>query len=177
MIEQFSVYEDRGRALDIGLAAVIDIPVDQKPYGRIFQILIKLFHIQAKLSGDPLYFGIVKFPLVGIQFFMHLPELPLSPCSECCSGRFSCKSMHWEWEVFHNKFHIFRIFLQHLLEEGFKPRTVGSLIVSKNGNCNGGVSRSFKRQPRHINLMNDFNKNDLKGFFCTARYGEHIGSW
>ena len=58
--------------------------------------------------------------------------------------------------MFNDKFHIVRIFLQHLPEERLKLRAVGSLIVTKDDNGDGSVWGAFKRQPRHVNLMNDW---------------------
>jgi len=60
------------------------------------------------------------------------------------------------------------LFLQHLPEEGFKPRAVGSLIVIEDDNGDDSVWRSFKWQARHVNLVNSFKKNYLEGLFRTA---------
>ncbi len=68
--------------------------------------------------------------------------------------------------IFNNKFHIFRIFLQHLLEERLKLCAGGSLIVTKDGNGDGSVWGSLKRQSRHINFMNDSDPSSV----CEASY-------
>jgi hypothetical protein len=78
--------------------------------------------------------------------------------------------MHRKGELFHNKFHIVRVFLQHLPEEGLKPRAARSLIVTKDDYGDGGVRGAFKRQSRHVNLMIDLWK---KGPACHNQESEN----
>lgn len=136
---------------------------------------MKLFHIQAELLSDCLHFGIAEILVVSEQFFVDFPELPLFPCRQGSDGCLPCITVHRKGKVFHDKFHIIRIFLQHLPEEGLKPRAVGSLIVIENDNSNRGVLGTFKRKTCHINLINGFKKNDLEGFLGSTCDGEHIG--
>jgi hypothetical protein len=48
-------------------------------------------------------------------------------------------------KVFNDKFHVIRVFLQHLPEEGLKPTAVGSLVVIENGNGDQSVFRTSER--------------------------------
>ena len=65
---------------------------------------------------------------------MDLPKLALLCCCKCSIGCLSRIIMHLKWKVFDNEFNISRVFLQHLPEDGFKPRTVGSLVVIEDSN-------------------------------------------
>jgi len=174
LIEQFPIYKDCGGSLNIYLTAVVHIPINQRRNGWVFEILVELLHVQAKFPSDRLHFGIAEILLVSKQFFMDFPELPLFPCRQGGDGCLPCITVHLKGKVFHDKFHIVRVFLQHLPEEGLKPRAVGSLIVIEDDNGDRSVLGAFKRKARHINLINGFKKNDLEGFLRTARNGEHI---
>ncbi len=77
LIEQLPVYENGGRSLDICLTAVVHVPVNQRRNGRVFEILVELFHVQAELLGDRLHFGIAQIFWLANSFSWHLPELPL----------------------------------------------------------------------------------------------------
>jgi len=120
-------------------AAVVYIPINQRRNGRVFEILVELVHVQAKIPDDRLHFGIAEISLVGEQFFMDLPELSLFPCCQGGDGCLSCITVHRKGKVLYDKFHIVRVFLQHLLEEGLKPRAVGSLIIIEDDNGNSSV--------------------------------------
>jgi hypothetical protein len=106
---------------------------------------------------------------------MDFPKLPLFPCGQGGRSRLPCITVHRKGKVFHDKFHITLVFLQHLPEEGLKPRAVGSLIVIKDDNSDQSVWGAFIRQARHVNFINRFKKNELEGLLRTARNGEHIG--
>ena len=125
--------------MNICLTAVVHVPINQRRNGRVFEILVELLQVQAEPLGDRLHFGIAEILLVGEQFFMDLPELPLFPCRQGGDSCLPCITVHRKGKVFHDKFHIVRVFLQHLPEEGLKPRTVRSLIVIEDGNGNGSV--------------------------------------
>jgi len=173
--KNLSIYENCGRPPHVGLTGVIHLPFNQRPDSRVFQIPVELFQVQPKLLNDCLHFGIAEFFLVGVQFFMDLPELSLFSSSQRRNGRLSGKTVHRQRKVFHNQFHFVRIFLQHLLEQGLKPRAVGSLVIRKNGDRNCGVQRSFEWESRQINFKNGFEEEDLEGFLLPAGEGEHIG--
>ena len=68
-------------------------------------------------------------------------------------------------EVFKDEVDLFRIFVQHLLELRLEPRTVRSLIVTKDGYGNGGALGSFIWKPREGKLVNYFELNDLYSIF------------
>lgn len=163
--------------MNVSLTAVVHILINQRRNGWVFEILAELLHVQTKFPGDYLHFGIAEILVVSEQFFMNLPELPLFPCRQGSDGCLPRISVHWKGKVFYDKFHIVRVFLQHLPEEGLKPHAVGSLIVIENDNGDRSVLGTFKRKARHVNLINGFKKNHLKGFFCAARNGERISSW
>ena len=78
--------------------------------------------------------------------------------------------------MFNNEFHIVRIFLQHLPEDGLKPRAVGSLVIIESNDGDRGVLRAFKWQARHVNLMNDLKQNDLESLLRITCDGQHTWS-
>ena len=108
---------------------------------------------------------------------VHFPELSLFPGGEGCYGRLPGIRMHREGILFDNKFGLFREFLQHLLEEGLKPRTVRSLVIIINGNSDGSVLGPLKREATHVDLVNRFEHDDLQRFLLAARDRECVSSW
>jgi hypothetical protein len=177
LIEQLSIYEYSRGSWNIRVTAFTQVPLNEGSDGRVLEVFVEPPHIQAYFPGDLLHFGITQTVLVDEQFFMDFPKLALLPCCERGDGCLSCIIMARKWKVFNNQFHIIRVFLQHLLEAGPKPRTVGSLVVIENGNGDRSLLRAFKRQARQVKLINGFKLNNLEGILCTARKCEHIGPW
>ncbi len=99
---------------------------------------------------------------------VHLPELPLFASSEGCRGCLPSIAVHGERILFDYQFNFFREFLQHLLKEGLKPRTVRSLVIIKNGNGDGSVLGPLRREPTHIDLVDAFEQYDLDTFVRAA---------
>ena len=62
--EQPPVYKNCGRSLNVCLSGTANIPVDERRYTRVLEILVKLFHLQAELLGDRLHLGIAEVLLV-----------------------------------------------------------------------------------------------------------------
>ncbi len=77
--------------------------------------------------------------------------------------------------MFHHKLHLARVFLQHLPEEGFKPRTVQSLVVDKDGNDNRRVRRPPERSPLQVEFVNLIEPDQPEGFLATAGDSEPVG--
>ena len=107
---------------------------------------------------------------------VHFPELPLFVRSEGCEGRLPGVRVHRKGILLDYQLNFFGELLQHLLEEGLKPRTVRSLVIIINGNGDGSVSRPFKWKPTHIDLVDALEQYDLETFFCAARNRERIPS-
>jgi hypothetical protein len=155
--------------LNIRLSSAVGIPVDEGRYCRVLQVLIKFFHIQAKLLGDCLYLRIAEVFLVCEQFVMHLPKLLLLGCSERCYGCLPRVRMHREGVLLNDKLNLFRELLQHLLEEGLKPRTVWSLVVVVNGDGYGRILGSFVWKAAYVDLINAFEHDHLQHLLLAAR--------
>ena len=175
LIEQLSIHENSGGSWNIRVTAIIQVPINESSDGRVFEVLVEPLHVQTYFPGDPLHFGIAQIVLVGEQFCMDFPKLALLPCGECGYGCLPGIIVARKGKVFNHQFHIIRVFLQHLLEVGLKPRTVGSLIVIENGNGDRSLLRPFKRQARQVKLINGFKPNNLEGILRTARKAEQIG--
>ena len=62
--ERFPVYENCGCSLNVCLGSAGTIPVDERRYRRVFEILVKLFHFQAKTLRDFLHLRIAEILLV-----------------------------------------------------------------------------------------------------------------
>lgn len=167
--EQPPVYENCGCSLNVCLSGAANIPVDERRYGRILEIMVKLFHLQAELLGDCLYLGIAEIVLVREQLVVHFPELSLFPGGEGCYGRLPGIIVHRKGILFDYKFDVFREFLQHLLEEGIKPRAVGSLVIVINSDGDRSVFGPLKWEATHVDLINAFERYDLKHFFRATR--------
>ncbi len=126
--------------------AVVYIPLNQRGNRWVFEIPLELLHVQTEFPGDHLHFGIAQVLLIGEQLFMGFPELPLFSRGQGGDGRIPCICVHLKGKVFYDKLHIVRVFLQHLPEEGLKPRAVRSLVVIENDNGNRSVLGALKRQ-------------------------------
>ena len=63
-------------------------------------------------------------------------------------------------EVFKDQLDLLGIFLQHLLEQRLKPRTIRSLIVAKDGDDNRCALGALIRQSRVGKGMHFFELND-----------------
>ena len=101
---------------------------------RIIDIFIKLIHIQPDLLGDFYDFVLIYLFVDFKQLIMKLPEFSLAPGSQSCYSRCGGILVTAKRKIF--KYHGYRvwIFLEHLLEERRKPRTVRSLKIAEHGN-------------------------------------------
>jgi hypothetical protein len=77
--------------------------------------------------------------------------------------------VHRKGILFDYKFDVFREFLQHLLEEGIKPRAVGSLVIVINSDGDRSVFGPLKWEATHVDLINAFERYDLKHLFRATR--------
>ena len=77
---------------------------------------------------------------------MALPKfvLPVGRQRDRC--RPAGKLVAIEWKVFDNKAYFIRVFIQHLLEERLKPRTIRSLVITKDRYGDRRIGRPLVRQ-------------------------------
>jgi len=176
LVEQPPVHEDRGGSAHVCLGGTLHIPVDERRYGGVLEVLAKLFHVEPELLGDLLYLCVVESLLVCEELMVHFPELPLFVGGEGSHGCLPRVAVHGEGILLDHQFDFLREFLQHLLEEGLKPRTVGSLVIVKDGNGDGSVRGSLERQPAHIDLIDALEQYDLETLIRAARNGQCIRS-
>lgn len=93
-----------------------------------------------------------------------LPIFSLRICCERCFSSLHCELMISKGKVFVNKFDFVRVFIQHLLEQRFKTRAIGSLVVTED--CDGyrGMLGAFKRKSGDIYRVDNFQLNDFQCF-------------
>ena len=77
---------------------------------------------------------------------MALPEFALSVGRQRNGCRPAGKFVALERKMFDNDVYLTRIFIQHLLEERLKPRTIRSLVIAKDRNGHRRIGRPFQRQ-------------------------------
>ena len=168
------VYEDCRRSLDIGLTAAFEVPFDQGRYGLILQVAAELLHVESEAPSDFIHLGVAQFVLIREELAVHLRKLPLSRSSEGRRGGFSGELMRRQREINGDEFDFLRIFLQHLLKEGFKPLAVRSLIVIEDGHGHRSICRSPERQAAQVDVINGREHHYLDGLPGAARNGEPI---
>ncbi len=112
----------------------------------VLGFFIQSLQIKANLIGYLLHFCFIDTLVVFKNFRMALPKFALPVgCQRNCS-RPACKLVVGQWKVFDNGVYFIRIFIQHLLEERLKPRTIRSLIIAKDGNGDRRIGRPLQRQ-------------------------------
>lgn len=100
---------------------------------------------------------------------MILPEFALPVCRDDCGSSFSGKGMHFEREILEYELYILRIFLQHLLEERLKPRTVRSLIVAEDSDCYRRVFSPLEGHSRDVDSVHNVELDDFHNVTGFAR--------
>jgi len=77
--------------------------------------------------------------------------------------------MHGKGEIFKNKFDVFGVFVQQLLEERLKPCAVWSLVVAEHDDGDRGVLRALEGKPLQGKFMNFDHLDKFHRLSGTAR--------
>ena len=174
LIQLRPIYENRRRSLNSALNTIIYIAINQGRYPRVFQILIKLIHLQPNPFSNLVNLSIAEFPLIGIKFAMHFPKLSLPIRRQCSDRCLSGIRVAGKGKVLDNQFNLIRISFQHLLEKRLKAPAVGSLIIRKHSDGYRSLLRTFERVSCNVDFENGLNEDNLQGLIRTTRNRQHI---
>ena len=146
ILQAFAVYKNRRGPAHTGLFSVIYIPSDQILDRRVLGICIQSLHIKADRFGYLLHFCFIDTLEVFKNFRMALPKFALPVGCQRNGRRPSRKLVVGQWKMFDNKVYFIRVFIQHLLEERLKPRTIRSLVITEDRNGDRRIRRPLQRQ-------------------------------
>ena len=105
---------------------------------------------------------------------MVFPEFSLVVCRQGGLGSRLRQLVVPEGEVLKNQFDLPGVFLEHLLEDGDKPRAVWSLEIIEDGDGHRCTGRPFKGRTCVIELVEQTEGENLKLSFATSPQDEPV---
>jgi hypothetical protein len=141
----FAVDKDSRGAIDLRLGSVPKIPLDLGPYLGTIPLLFEFGLIKPQPQGNIFYFPVINAVILRKQPVVKFPEFSLGIGRQGRHGGFGSIFVTTQRKVLKDKFHFFRIVLEHLLKYRHEPCAVLSLKVAENSDHHRRLRRPFKR--------------------------------
>jgi hypothetical protein len=142
--EALPVDKDGGGAPDSDPAPFPEIAVDKGGDLLAAAVLGETVHVQTQIPGELIEKFIAQLVVIFKNPVMVFPELSLFAGGQGGLGCRLCQLVVLEGEVLEDQSDFLGVFLEHLLEEGDKPRAVRSLEIIEDGDGHRSASRSLE---------------------------------
>lgn len=109
--------------------------------------------IKFQFFGDGKDFFVIDSIVIFQQCLVKFPEFPLIMGRQSCHGGLEGEPMTGERELFDHHFDLIWIFFQHLLDERFEPRTIGSLVIIEHNQGDFGILGASKRSVGDVDVV------------------------
>ena len=111
---------------------------------------------------------IVERAKIFKQLSAKFPEFPLGVCGHGCLGCLAREPVAGKGKIYCNQLDLVRILIQHLLDKALYARTIGSLVIIKNGDGHRGIRRPFERMAGDVNGENSLHFDRRSMVLCVT---------